>query len=78
MFVGVLRCKFSHSTIGDRVGWGKMNMVGQSESDYIFVPELKAKELTVTGSSVLPFLIQWDNKNVDLISPWVPSFLANK
>ena len=38
-----------------------------SESDYIFVFELKAKELTITGSSVLLFLFQWENKNVDLI-----------
>ena len=45
-----------------------MSMVRQSKSDYIFVPELKAKELTVTGSSVLSFLIQWENKNVDLIT----------
>ena len=33
-----------------------------------FVPELKAKELTITGSSVLLFLFQWENKNVDLIT----------
>ena len=45
-----------------------MSMVGQSQSDYIFVPELKAKELSITGSSVLPFLIQWENENVDLIT----------
>ena len=51
-----------------RVGWGKMSMLGQSESDYNFVYELKAKELTITWSSVLLFLIQWENKNVDLIS----------
>ena len=32
------------------VGSGKMSMVGQSESDDIFVSELKAKELIITGS----------------------------
>ena len=45
-----------------------MSMVGQSESDGIFVSELKAKELTMTGSSVLLFLFQWENKHVDLIT----------
>ena len=48
-------------------GWGKISMVGQSESD-IFVPELKAKEFTIAGSSVLPSLFQWENRNVDLIT----------
>ena len=43
-------------------------MVGQSESDDIFVSELKAKELIITGSSVLLSLFQWENKNVDLIT----------
>ena len=33
--------------------------MGQNESDDIFVSELKAKELTVTGT--------WESKNVDLI-----------
>ena len=42
-------------------------MVGQSESD-IFVAELKAKEFTIAGSSVLPSLFQWEKKNVDLIT----------
>ena len=42
-----------------RVGWGKMSMVGQSESDDTFVFELKAKERMVTRSSVLPFLFHW-------------------
>ena len=32
-----------------RIGWGKTSMVGQSESDDIFVSELKAKELMITG-----------------------------
>ena len=41
-----------------------MSMEGQSESDDIFVFELKAKELTITGSSVLLFLFQRENKNV--------------
>ena len=45
-----------------------MSMVGRSESDDIFVSELKAKELTMTGSSVLLFLFQWENKHVDLIT----------
>ena len=52
----------------ERVGLGKMSMVGQSESDYIFVPGLKAKKLTIAGSSVSPFLFQWENKNVALIT----------
>ena len=43
-----------------------MSMVGHSESDDIFVSELKAKEFTITGSSVLLFQFQWENKNVDL------------
>ena len=32
-----------------------MSMVGQNESGDIFVSELKAKELRITGSSVLLF-----------------------
>ena len=44
-----------------RVGWGKTSMVGQSESDDTFVSELKAKELTITVSSVLLFLFQWEH-----------------
>ena len=43
-------------------------MVRQNESDDTFVSELKAKELTITGSSVLLFLFQWENKHVDLIT----------
>ena len=43
-------------------------MVGQSESDDVFISELKAKEFTITGSSVLLFLFQWENKRVDLIT----------
>ena len=38
-------------------------MVGQSQSDDIFVSELKAKELMITGSSVLLSLFQRENKN---------------
>ena len=49
-----------------RVGCGKMNMMGQSESDDIFVSGVKAKELMITGSSILLFLFQWKNRNVDL------------
>ena len=45
-----------------------MSMVRQSESDDIFVFELKAKDLIITGSSVLLSLFQWENKNVDLIT----------
>ena len=41
--------------------------MGQSESDNIIVSELKAKELTITGSSVLLFLFQWEKKHVDII-----------
>ena len=60
-----------------RVGWGKMSMVGQSESDDIFVAELKANELMITGSSVLLSLSQWENKNVDLITMGSLSFGNN-
>ena len=45
-----------------------MSMVRQNESDDIFVSELKAKELIMTGSSVLLFLFRWENKHVDLIT----------
>ena len=38
------------------VGWGKMSMVGQSESDDIFISGVKARELMITGSSTLLFL----------------------
>ena len=40
-----------------------MSIVGQSESADIFVSEVKAKELMITGSSVLLSLFQWENKN---------------
>ena len=46
----------------------------QSELDDIFVSELKAKELMITGSSVLLSLFQWENKNVDLITMGYLSF----
>ena len=49
------------------VGWGKVSMVGQSESDDIFVAELKVKELKMTGFFLL-LLFQWQNKSVDLIT----------
>ena len=49
-------------------------MVRQSESDGIIVSELKAKELMITGSSVLLSLFQWGTKNVDLITMASPSF----
>ena len=48
--------------------------MGQSESDDIFVSELKAKELMITGSSVLLSLFPWENKNVDLITMGSLSF----
>ena len=51
-----------------------MSMVGQSESDDIFVSELKAKDIMITGSSVLLSLFQWENKNVDLITMGSLSF----
>ena len=51
-----------------------MSMVGQSGSDDTFVSELKAKELMITGSSVLISLFQWENKNVDLITMGSISF----
>ena len=35
---------------------------GQSEPDDIFVPEVKAKELMITGRSMLFFLFQWKKK----------------
>ena len=42
--------------------------MGQSESDDIFVSEMKAKELMITGLLILLFLIQWKNKNVDFFT----------
>ena len=42
--------------------------MGQSESDDIFVSEVKAKELMITGSVMLLFLFQWKNKNVNLFT----------
>ena len=42
-------------------------MVGQSESDDIFVSGVKTKELIITELSVLPFLFQWENKKVYLV-----------
>ena len=54
-----------------------MSIVGQSESDDIFVSELKAKELMITGSSVLLSLFQWENKML-ILSRWVPLVLAYK
>ena len=47
-----------------------MSMVGQSESDDIFVSELKANYLMVTGSPVLLSLFQWKIKML-ILSPWV-------
>ena len=37
-------------------------MVGQNESADIFVSELKAKKLKITGLSVLFSILQWENK----------------
>ena len=42
--------------------------MGENESDDIYVSEPKAKELMITGSLVLLFLFQWENKYVDLIT----------
>ena len=55
---------FCSSDINNRVGWGKMSMVGQSESEDAFVSGVTVKELMITGSSVLLFLFQLENKNV--------------
>ena len=41
---------------GLRVRWGKVSLVGQSESDDIFICGVKAKEVMITGSSVLLYL----------------------
>ena len=40
----------------------------QSESYENFVSKSKAKKLMITGSLVLFFLFQWENKIVDLIT----------
>ena len=42
--------------------------MGQSESDDIFVSGEKTNKLMITGSSILLFLFQWENKNVDLFT----------
>ena len=49
-----------------------MSMVGQSDDN--FLSELKAKELMITGSSILFSLFQWENKDVDLITMGSLSF----
>ena len=51
-----------------RVGWDKMSIVGQSESDGVFVSGVTVKELMITGSSILLFLFQLENKKFDLIT----------
>ena len=51
-----------------RVEWGEMSMVGQSESDDVFVSGVTVKELMITGSSLLPFLFHSENKKVGLIT----------
>ena len=55
-------------TLEFRVEWGRMSMVGQSDPDDIFAPEVKAKELMITGSSMLLLIFQWKNKNVDFFT----------
>ena len=45
-----------------------MSMVEKSESDDVFVSGVKVKESMITGSSILPFLFQWKNKNADLFT----------
>ena len=47
---------------------GQNEYGGESESNYIFVSGVKANELTITGSSVLLFLFQWKDRNVDLFT----------
>ena len=54
-----------------RVGWSKMSMVGQRESDGIFVSRVKAKELMIIGSSLLLFLFQWENKHDFITIGWL-------
>ena len=55
-----------------------MSKVGQSGSDYIFVPGVKAKERMTIESSVLFFLFQClKTRNVDIITMG-PSFLVYK
>ena len=53
-------------------------MVGQSESDNIFVSGVTSKKLKIKGSSVLLFLFQWENKTDDLITIGSFLFLAYK
>ena len=42
--------------------------MGQNESDDIFVSGVKVKRLMIIGSSILLFIFQWKNKNVDLFT----------
>ena len=49
----------------------RVRRVGKSESDDIFVSELKDKELMITWSSVFLSLFQWENEML-ILSPWVP------
>ena len=43
-------------------------MVGQSETDDIFVSGVKAKEIMISASLILLFLLQLKNKNVNLFT----------
>ena len=43
---------------------------GQSQSDNVFVFRVTVKELMITGSSVLLFLFQLENKKL-ILPPWV-------
>ena len=53
-----------------REEWGKMSMVGQSESDDVFAFGVKAKELMIQGHQ---FCFSFSNRKKMLIfSPWVP------
>ena len=54
---------------GLRVGWGKISMVRQSESDDIFVCIVKAMERMITGSSVLLYPFHYKIK-MFIFSPW--------
>ena len=42
--------------------------MGESESDDVFISGVTVKELMITGSSVLLFLFQLENKKVGLIT----------
>ena len=51
-----------------RVGWDKMSIVGQSESDDVFVSCVTVKKLMITGLSVLLSYSNWKIKKIDVIT----------